>query len=146
MKEAYTSKRQHSSAYNSKCQQHTHTDSGVHIGLQSGKSAVELAAEDNDSPFIGDKSGVLKVLCQHGARGALCYAAKNDLRDMLAELISKGHDLEECDQVLVYEALRCAQVLVYEALSELEECAQVLVYEALSCAQVPVYEALCELD
>jgi hypothetical protein len=44
-------------------------------------------------------SEVLKVLCQHGARGALCYAAKNDRRDMLAELISKGHDLEECDEV-----------------------------------------------
>ena len=45
---------------------------------------------------------MFKVLCEHGARGALCYAAKNDLRDMLAELISKGHDLEERDQVLVY--------------------------------------------
>jgi hypothetical protein len=32
---------------------------------------------------------------------------------MLAELISKGHDLEERDQVLVYEAL-----------SDLEECDQ----------------------
>jgi hypothetical protein len=32
--------------------------------------------------------------------------------------------LEECDQVLVYEALSCAQVLVYEALSDLEECHQ----------------------
>ncbi len=38
-------------------------------------------------------------------------------------------------------ALSCAQVLVYEALSDLEECEQVLVYEALSCAQVLVYEA-----
>jgi hypothetical protein len=52
---------------------------------------------------------------------------------MLAELISKGHDLEERDQVLVYEAFSCAQVLVYEALSDLEECDQVLVYEALKC-------------
>jgi hypothetical protein len=69
---------------------------------------------------------VLRVLCQHGARGALCYAAKNDLPDMLAELISKGHDLEERDQVLVYEALSCAQVLVYEAFSDLEERDQVL--------------------
>jgi hypothetical protein len=60
--------------------------------LQSGKSAVELALDNR-------KSKVVKVLCQHGARGALCYAAKNDLRDMLAELISKGHDLEERDQV-----------------------------------------------
>jgi hypothetical protein len=33
-------------------------------------------------------------------------------------------DLEECDQVLVYEALSCAEVLVYEALSGLEECDQ----------------------
>jgi ankyrin repeat protein len=41
---------------------------------------------------------VAKVLRKHGARGALCYAAKNDLRDMLAELISKGHGLEECDK------------------------------------------------
>jgi hypothetical protein len=83
------------------------------------------------------KSEVVKVLCQHGARGALCYAAKNDVRDMLVELISKGHDLEECDQVLVYEALSFAQVLVYETLSDLEECDQVLVYKAFSCAQVP---------
>ncbi len=97
----------------------------MHVGLQSGKSAVELAAEGN---YGSGHSEVLKLLCEHGARGALCYAAKNDLRDMLAELISKGHDLEERDQVLVYEALNCAQVLVYEALS----CAQVLVYEALS--------------
>jgi hypothetical protein len=44
---------------------------------------------------------------------------------MLAELISKGHDLEERDQVLVYEALSCAQALVYEALSDLEERDQV---------------------
>jgi hypothetical protein len=82
--------------------------------LQSGKSAVELALDNR-------KSEAVKLLCQHGARGALCYAAKNDLRDMLAELISKGHDLEERDQVLVYEALSCAQVLVYEALSDLED-------------------------
>jgi hypothetical protein len=60
--------------------------------LQSGKSAVELALDNR-------KSEVVKVLCEHGARGALFYAAKNDLRDMLAELISEGHDLEECDQV-----------------------------------------------
>jgi hypothetical protein len=68
----------------------------MHVALQSGKSAVELAESGN---YCGSCSEVLKVLCQHGARGALCYAAKNDLRDMLAELISKGHDLEECDQV-----------------------------------------------
>jgi len=80
----------------------------MHVGLQSGKSALQLAE-------AWGHSEVLKVLCEHGARGALCYAAKNDLRDMLAELISKGHDLEERDQVLVYEALSCAQVLVYEA-------------------------------
>ncbi len=71
--------------------------------LQSGKSAVELAAEGNDGR---GRSEVLKLLCEHGARGALCYAAKNDLQDMLAKLISKGHDLEERDQVLVYEALK----------------------------------------
>jgi hypothetical protein len=82
---------------------------------------VELALDNR-------KSEAVKVLCEHGARGALCYVAKNDLRDLLAELISKGHDLEERDQVLVYEALSCAQGLVYEALS----CAQVLVYEALA--------------
>jgi len=40
-----------------------------------------------------------------------------------------------------HTALSCAQVLVYEALSDLEERDQVLVYEALSCAQVLVYEA-----
>ena len=45
------------------------------------------------------KSEVAVVLCKHGARGALCYAAKNNLGDMVAELISKGHDLEECDKV-----------------------------------------------
>jgi ankyrin repeat protein len=106
----------------------------MHVGLQSGNSALQLAEAYG-------KSEAAKVLCEHGARGALCYAAKNDLRDMLAELISKGHDLEERDQVLVYEALSCAQVLVYEALSDLEERDQVLVYEALSCAQVLVYEA-----
>ncbi len=83
---------------------------------------MELAERDNDGR---GHSEVLKVLCEHGARGALCYAAKNDLRDMLAELISKGHDLEECDQVLVYAALSCAQVLVHEALGDLEECGQV---------------------
>jgi hypothetical protein len=74
----------------------------MHVWLQSGKSAVELAAEGN---YGRGHSEVLKVLCQHGARGALWYAAKNDLRDMVAELISKGHDLEECDQVLVYRGL-----------------------------------------
>jgi hypothetical protein len=63
----------------------------MHVGLQSGKSALHLAEANC-------KSEVAKVLCQHGARGALCYAAKNDLRDMLAELIPKVHDLE-CDQV-----------------------------------------------
>ena len=68
----------------------------MHVG-QSGKSAVELAAEHEHS--WNDNSEVLKVLCQNGARGALWYAAKNDLRDMLAVLISKGHDLEERDQV-----------------------------------------------
>ena len=44
------------------------------------------------------KSEVAEVLCKHGARGALWYAAKNNLGDMVAELISKGHDLEECDK------------------------------------------------
>ncbi len=58
----------------------------------SGKSALQLAEAYYNYE-------VAKVLCKHGARGALCYAAKNDLRDMLAELISKGHDLEERDQV-----------------------------------------------
>ncbi len=64
--------------------------------MQSGYSAVELAAEGNSGR---GHSEVLKLLCQHGAHGALWYAAKNDLRDMVAELISKGHDLEECDKV-----------------------------------------------
>ena len=63
----------------------------MHVGLQSGKSALQLAEAYR-------KSEVAKVLCEHGARGALCYAAKNDLRDMMTELISKGHDLEERDQ------------------------------------------------
>ena len=92
---SYVSTRQHTSTYVSirrHTHTHTHTDSGVHVGLQSGKSALQLAEANG-------KSEVLKVLCEHGARGALCYAAKNDLRDMVAELISKGHDLAECDQV-----------------------------------------------
>jgi hypothetical protein len=81
------------SAYVSICREReTHTDCRMPVGLQSGTSALELALDNR-------KSEVVKVLCQHGARGALCYAAKNDLRDMLAELISKGHDLEECDKV-----------------------------------------------
>ena len=101
---------------------HTRSDSGMDVGLQWGKSAVELAEEGNRGR---GHSEVLTLLCQHGARGALWYAAKKDLRDMLAELISKGHDLEERDQVPVYEALSCAQVLVYEALSDLEECDKV---------------------
>ena len=90
----------------------------MHVGLQSGKSAVELAAEGNSGR---GHSEVLKVLCEHGAPGALCYAAKNDLRDILAELISKGHDLEECDQVLVYEALSCP-------FSPLPQCFQIQFY------------------
>ena len=64
----------------------------MHVGLQSGTSALQLAEANG-------KGEVAKLLCKRGARGALCYAAKNDLRDMLAELISKGHDLEERDQV-----------------------------------------------
>ncbi len=63
--------------------------------MQSGKSAVELAAKGD---YGRGHSEVLKVLCQHGASGA---------------------------EVLVYEALSCAQVLVYEAFSDLEECDQV---------------------
>jgi hypothetical protein len=76
----------------------------MHGGLQRGKYALELAARGY-SGRGKTPPRVLKVLCQHGARGALCFAAKNDLEDMVAELISKGHDLEERDQVLVYEAL-----------------------------------------
>jgi hypothetical protein len=135
---AYVSKRKHTSAYVS-IRRDAHTDSGMHVGLQSGRSALDLVG-------AWGKSEVLKELCELGARGALWSAAKHDLRDMLAELISKGHDLEERDQVLVYEALSCAQVLVYEAFSDLEERDQVLVYEALSCAQVLVYEAFSDLE
>jgi ankyrin repeat protein len=58
---------------------------------EKGKTALQLALDN-------DKRKVTKVLCKHGARGALCYAAKNNLRGMVAELISKGHDLEECDK------------------------------------------------
>jgi hypothetical protein len=101
---AYVRIRQNTSAYASIClhasayvsirrERETHTDSGMHVGLQSGYSALQLAGAKGNSEAA-------KVLCQHGARGALWYAAKNDLRDMVAELISKGHDLEECDQVL----------------------------------------------
>lgn len=49
------------------------------------------------------KSEVMKVLCHNDARRALCCAAKNDVADMMTELISKDHDLKECYQVLVYE-------------------------------------------
>jgi hypothetical protein len=45
----------------------------------------------------------MKVLCHNDARHALCCAAKNDVADMMTELISKDHDLKECYQVLVYE-------------------------------------------
>ena len=59
---------------------------------EEGNTALQLAS------YYGNRK-VEKVLCKHGARGALCYAAKNDLlRDMVAELISKGHDLKECDK------------------------------------------------
>ncbi len=108
----------------------------MHVGLQSGKSALQLAEAYR-------RSEVLKVLCEHGARGALCYAAKNDLRDMLAELISKGHDLEECDQVLVYEALSCAQVLVYEALSDLEERAHTQAHGSIR-QHMSAYVSICQ--
>ena len=57
-----------------------------------GNTALQLASD------YGYRK-VAKLLCKHGARGALWYAAKNDLSDMVTELISKGHDLEECDQV-----------------------------------------------
>jgi hypothetical protein len=93
----------------------------MHVGLQSGKSAVELAAEANGGR---GHSEVLEVLCKHGARGALCYAAKNGHGGMVEYLVSDrrrledyknkdswfrpgedyknkffGHDLEERDQV-----------------------------------------------
>ena len=55
-----------------------------------GNTALQLALDN-------DNRKVAKVLCKHGAQGALCYAAKNDLRDMVAELILKGN-LEECDK------------------------------------------------
>ena len=58
---------------------------------EEGNTALQLASDNY-------KRKVAKVLCKHGARGALCYAAKNDLRDMVEELISKGHDLKECDK------------------------------------------------
>jgi hypothetical protein len=71
----------YTSAYGER-ETHTNTDSGMHDGLQWGKSAVELAAEGNSGR---GHSEVLKVLGQHGARGALCYAAKNDLRDTIVK-------------------------------------------------------------
>jgi ankyrin repeat protein len=58
---------------------------------KDGNTALQLAS------YYGNRK-VAKLLCKHGARGALCYAAKNDLRDMVAELISNVHDLEECDK------------------------------------------------
>jgi len=62
------------------------------------KTALQLAEE---ADYGRGHSEVAKVLCKHGARGALCYAAKNNLQDMVTELISNGHDLEECDKALV---------------------------------------------
>ena len=56
-----------------------------------GNTALYLASDFG-------KDEVTKMICKHGARGALCYDAKNDLRDMVTELISKDHDLEECDK------------------------------------------------
>jgi hypothetical protein len=144
---AYVSIRQHTSAYVSILRERlTHTDSGMHVGLQSGISALQLTQAYALQVAGAYKSEAVKLQCQHGAQSALCYAAKNDLGDMVAELISKAHDLQERDQVLVYETLSCAQVLVYEALSDLEECDQVLVYQALSCAQVLVWKALSDLE
>jgi ankyrin repeat protein len=58
---------------------------------KNGQTALQLAENYG-------KDEAAKVLCNHGARGALLYAIKKDLRDMLAELISKGHDLEECHE------------------------------------------------
>jgi hypothetical protein len=65
-----------------------------------GAASGEFALQDSED---NGKSEVMKVLCHHGARRALCCAAKNDLADMMTELISKDHDLEECYRVLVYE-------------------------------------------
>jgi hypothetical protein len=62
---AYVIMRQHASAYGEK-KTHTNTDSGMHDGLQWGKSAVELAAEGNSGRGHSEE--------------ALCQAAKNDLR------------------------------------------------------------------
>jgi hypothetical protein len=59
----------------------------MHVGLQSGKSAVELASALR-------KSEVVKVLRQHGAR-----IPPNKDQAFKEGLISKGHDLEERDQV-----------------------------------------------
>ena len=69
-----------------------HTELWMHVMLQRGNTALQLASDNG-------KSEVAEVVCKHGARGALWCAARFDLRDMLAELISKGHDLEECDKV-----------------------------------------------
>jgi hypothetical protein len=71
----------------------------------------------------------MRLLCSHVFIYVFFLFEKGG--SLESELISKGHDLEERDQVLVYEALSCAQVLVYEALSDLEERDQALVYEAL---------------
>ena len=70
--------------------------------VEHGASLEAVDGEGNTALKFASDYGyrkVAKVLCKHGARGALWYAAKNNLRDMLAELISKGHDLEECDKV-----------------------------------------------
>jgi hypothetical protein len=70
-------------------------NTALQLASDYGKTKVSVPMEHRR--FVMN-SGPAKLLCKHGARGALWYAAKNDLRDMVADLISKGHDLEECDK------------------------------------------------
>ncbi len=76
-----------------------HADT-ARVLVEHGASLEAVDGEGNTALKFASDYGyrkVAKVLCKHGARGALCYAAKNDLRDMVAELILKGN-LEECDK------------------------------------------------
>ena len=41
------------------------------------------------------------VLCENGARGALLYAVKKDLTELVGKLISEHHDLNERDEVVI---------------------------------------------
>jgi predicted regulator of Ras-like GTPase activity (Roadblock/LC7/MglB family) len=62
------------------------------------RTALQLAEE---ADYGRGHSEVAKVLYKHGARVAIRYVSKNNLQDMVTDLISNDHNLEECDEALV---------------------------------------------